>query len=213
MILAALPGIAFEPPPSWVAAEIAQPALAAAGGSSFSSWVTQRSEDGQHALVAGCVATPIPGWVESMRGPAMARTTELVLATTERIVASPVVVASDTGNALELAVADSPEGTRAAAYARRFITFGDPNNEPTMFTCYFVCGSQVAKAKPLAACADIAAHAELRGGARPPAPGLALSTIEWLVRHSRQTAVGGGAAVAIAGLLSVVTRRKPRARI
>ncbi|MCL2778534.1 MAG: hypothetical protein FWD73_11065 [Polyangiaceae bacterium] len=214
-----LPTITFEPPrppPSWVATEIAQPALPGAGGSSFSSWVAQRSEDGQHTLVAGCVATPIPGWVEPMRRPAMARTTGLILATAERIVASPVVVTSDTGNVLELTVAGSPAGTRASAYARRFIAFGDSaanDNEHKIFTCYFVCGSKAADAKPLDACAEIAARAELRGGALPPAPGLALSTIAWLVHHARQTVLGGGAVVATAGLLAIVTRRKPRARI
>ncbi|MCL2723913.1 MAG: hypothetical protein FWD69_05690 [Polyangiaceae bacterium] len=214
-----IPAVVVEPLPSWDAAEIARPALSEGSGAAFSSWDAWRSKGDSRALVAGCVATPIPGWVEEMRPSVVVRITGILLAAAERIVSKPVVVTREIDDVLQLGAADAPRGSAPVAVARRFITFGDPSVDDArgkLFACFIVCAEALdaaGTAPERSACAAIVAAAELRGSAPPPPPGFALEAIAWFVHHARRTAIVCGVAMAVAGLLAIVTRRKPRARI
>lgn len=199
------PVVVAEPPPAWVAAEIARPPIAASTGAAWSSWSAARSPADDAALVSACVAAPVPGWVEDMRPAFAARTVAIAGATAERIVGLPVE-ASEAGDHLALHPVGRSEPVVGAA--RTFLAF----EGTSAFTCFIVCAARKEPNAAAATCNEVVVHARLEGGDAPPRPGVALRAVTWAVHNPRPTALAFGAATVLAGVIAVVTRRKPRAR-
>ena len=78
------PRVAVDPPAGWVATELEKPKIAEGSGAVITGWTAHRSVAGDAAVVSGCVATPIPGWVEDMRPAVEGRTVALAGAPTRQ---------------------------------------------------------------------------------------------------------------------------------
>lgn len=200
------PDLVAEAPAAWAAAEIERPPLSPSSGAAWTTWRAARAADDGAAMVAACVAAPVPGWVEDMRPPFVARTVALAGATAGRIAGAPVEARGD-GERLALHLVGRDGGPVGAA--RTFLGFDDAN----AVTCFVVCAARHAEpnAAP-AACNEVVMRARLDGGAAPPRPGIALGAVTWAVHHPRPTALGLGAAAVLAGVIAVAARRKPRTR-
>ena len=200
----AAPDVAAEPPPGWATADVAPPPLGEGTRASVTQW---RAARGPHGVtwVTGCIAAPVPGWVEDMRPAIEARTLALAGATAGRVAGVPVDARPGPEGTWALvpagATAPAPLGT-----ARTFLGF-DPER---VFGCFALCA-----APPDAVVApecDRIAGARLEGGGAPPPPGLVLGATSWAVHHPR-TSGGALAGLAVAaGLLAVLTRPRPRSR-
>lgn len=199
------PVVVAEAPPAWVAADVARPAIAESSGASWSSWSASRAPDDGAAMVAACVAAPVPGWVDDMRPAFAARTVALAGATAERIVGFPVE-ASDAGERLALHPVGRAEPVLGAA--RTFLGFDDAHAA----TCFVVCAARREPNAASTACNEVVMRARLEGGGPPPRPGVALRAVTWAVHNPRPTALAFGVTTVLAGVLAVATRRKPRGR-
>lgn len=189
------PRVVAPIPAGFQAVEIDRPKVAESAGARIVSWESHRDPDG--TLVSGCVATPIPGWVEDMRPNIEGRTVALAGAATEKIVGQSIDARPD-GNgffALRLAsrLDDPPLGR-----ARTFLGF----SKDDVLTCFATCVGT--------SCEASVAAASLEGSLPPPKPGLVLGSVEWAVHHPRDSAGYGAGFVVFAAVLAVVTRRKPR---
>src|SRR5689334_1633719 len=80
-----VPSVAAEPPPGWTATEVARPVLSGGAGATLTQWSAMKAPTTPEALLLGCVATPIPGWVEDMRASVEARTLSLTSSSAERL--------------------------------------------------------------------------------------------------------------------------------
>lgn len=204
------PAVTAAPPPGWARADgVARPPLGQAAEATFTAWDAWRAPSGEAALVAGCVAAPIPGWVEEMRPAVEARAAALVGAAAERITTIPTESRPGDG-ALALRGAGTPEGSPALGAARWALGFSD---DARVVTCFVLCGSTSPDAPAPPACAEAVRAARFAEGAPPPAPGVALGAVRWGVHHPGPAAAVAGALVACAAVLAVAWRRKPRARI
>ncbi|MBX3207602.1 MAG: hypothetical protein KF764_21310 [Labilithrix sp.] len=201
------PRVAAEPPAGWHAtADVAKPKIADSAGASFTTWSAHRSEGGDATILSGCVATPIPGWVEDMRPPVEARTVALAGASAAAVTGAPVDARAGDDGLLDLRAA-SDLARPPLGRARTFIGF----DEARVFTCFAACVSNAGgERRP---CDAAVAEARLEGSLAPPAPGLALRGATWAVHHPRPTAVGAGGLAVALGLLAVVLRRRPRSRM
>lgn len=201
-----MPYVTTVPPLGWVVADVVRPMIAESAGASITEWRASRSVDEHAVLVTGCVATPIPGWVEDMRPAVEARTTALAGATAERITGVPMDARIDGAGGLVLRMA-SDLGGPVVGRARTFVGF----DSSRVFTCFATC---VVREKSLIynglGCESAVAEARLEGSMAAPDPGLALRGVTWAVHHPQPAAIGGGFVVLLAGILAVVTRRKPR---
>lgn len=190
-----------------VSSEVAQPPVASGGsGSAFTQWSAKRSPSASETLLLGCVATPIPGWVEEMRATVNRRTVALTSASAERLIGGPVEVHNQ-NDYLSLRRTDAPAGTPHAALARTFVGFTDHQ----VSTCFALCGSP--DARPSRACDALVLGAQLEGSMRPPPPGVFLGALQWAVQHPSPALASGGALVLAASAIAVAFRRKPRSRI
>ena len=212
-----VPSVALgtEPPPGFVEAStaVAQPPIGGRDsptGSAFTQWNASRSPVTKQTLLLGCVATPIPGWVDDMRPAVEARTLALLDASAERAVGVPVETRSASGH-LSLRTVGAPEGAPFVGIARTFVGFG----ERDVVTCFAACvaprGSADATSPRACDASVLAAH--LEGDRAPPPSGVVLGALTWAVHHPA-TAVRWGAVLTFAlGVLAVVSRRRPRTRI
>jgi hypothetical protein len=168
-----------------------------------------RSPETDETLLAACVATPIPGWVEDMRATVDARTTGMAAAAAGRMAGVPLEAHPDETPGRYVLVA--PGGGPSPAQhgiARTFIGFDDQS----VVTCFATCTSRIPTRAPRACDAGIL-NARLTGGTEPPRPGLALGTVTWAVHHPARTALFGAALVSGLAVFAVVSRRRPRSRI
>jgi hypothetical protein len=205
-----VPHVAAEPPPGWLAADVAAPRIAESAGAEWTSFRASHPTDEAAALVSGCVATPIPGWVEDMRPAVEWRTTALAGAAAERITGVPMDARADTRGTFSLRAASQLQGP-AIGMARTFVGF----DASRVFTCFVTCAARApgeAVGERLD-CERSVIEATLEGSTPPPRAGLALRGVTWAVHHPRPAAVGGGALVAAVGMLAVITRRRPRSRL
>ena len=207
------PIVVAETPPSWVAADVAQPPLAGTSGARFTQWEAVRSPDGSAALVRACVETPIPGWVPDMRTAVEARANALAMATAERT-SGAQAERRDEGHRPLVRTMGAPEGSPPIGAARTFLGFDDHE----VATCFAVCTTKSvahpASPHPLQpTCESAVASAHLTGGTNPPKPGLVVGAASWAVHHPVRTAAGSAFAACVLGVLAVVVRRKPRSRI
>lgn len=185
---------------------MAAPKLAAGTGAELADFHAIASADGATVLATGCVATPIPGWVEDMRPALEARTNALAGSMAERITGSPVDGRADAEGRLLLRSANDLGGGVVGS-ARTFLGF----DEGRVLTCFATCAARhVARDASAVGCARAVATARLEGSASAPRPGIALRAASWAVHHPRETAIGGGGLVVATALLAVVTRRRPR---
>lgn len=202
----AAPRVAIDEGAGWRGAEIEAPTLAESSGARFIQWRASRSDDA--ALVVGCVATPIPGWVEDMRPAVEARAVALVGAVTSKLTNGPVDARPDEDGDLALR-APGDLGGPLVGRARTFIGF----DESRVLTCFATCATPGGVDVTATSCSRAVAGARLEGGLSPPPPGLGLRAATWAVHHPRPVALGGGGLVVLLGLLAVAARHRPRSRI
>lgn len=217
------PSVVVTPPEGWVAASIEAPKLAEGSHASFTEFRSWHSPDGLDVLAEGCVATPIPGWVEDMRDAVTSRTVGLVLTTANQISSEPLTV--DLGvRPFRILALDDKNGANEAAgranhadrgRAQTFLGFsGSSEASPRVFTCFSMCVRPTgAEGEAASACATRVAESRLEGSGEPPPPGIFLGTASWAVRHPADVFYGAVGAVALASVWAVAGRRKPRARI
>lgn len=187
-----------EPPAGWRATEIPPPALGGGSGARLAQWAAHRSPDGD-VLLVGCVSTPIPGWVEDMRGAVEARAFALTASSIEKIVGQDLTAHEEDGH-----VAHRTADGSVRAVSRTFVGW----NGPAVVTCFATCVGPAARG-----CDRQVDEASLGGGTAPPPPGLALGLVTWAVHHPTQTVVGASVLVFFAGVIAVAARRRPRSRI
>jgi hypothetical protein len=195
------PVVAVEPPPGWVAAEIARPPLAESSGAAWASWNAWRSPEKDGTLVTACFAAPVPGWVEDMRPAFTGRVVSLAGATGAQIAGFGVETFPH-GDVLGLRASG---GGPTVGQTRTFIGFGGTN----VHSCFAVCAGPNA-APP--ACNEVVVQTRLVGGDAPPRPGLALQAVTWAVHHPSTTATTFAVVTLLGAVLAIATRRKPRAR-
>lgn len=195
------PDVTVEPPPGWVEIELPRPNLAEGAGAELASYRATGTE--RAVLASGCVATPIPGWVDEMRPAVDARTIALAGAVAARIVGAPVDARPDGEGAFDLRPA-SDLGSEPIGKARTFVGF----DASRVFTCFVTCAAKSGSG-PLG-CEAALRGAALEGSTAPPPAGIALRGVTWAVHHPRPVATAGGVIVVVAGVAAVVTRRRPR---
>jgi hypothetical protein len=190
---------------AWTATEVERPKIAESSGAVFTTWSARRSTTADTAFVAGCVATPIPGWVDDMAPAVEGRTVALAGAVAAKITEGPID-ARKSGDAFELRSANDLSGP-VIGQARTWVGFDDAR----VFTCFASCASKRSTVAP--ECEAPVRDARLEGSLPPPRPGLALGTVTWAVHHPRPAALGGLGFVVALGIVAVVFRRRPRSRI
>jgi len=212
------PRVAFDTPAGWVATEIDKPPIAESSGARFVQWQAARSASDDAALAVGCVATPIPGWIEDMRPAVEARTVALAGAVAARITGAPVDARVEDGS-LALRAANDLGGPLVGR-AQSFVGFDDAH----VVTCVATCAATGATRRHEPArgptpdastsdCPHVIAGARLEAALPPPKPGVGLRAATWAVHHPRPVALGGLGLVVLVGILAVVGRRRPRSQI
>jgi hypothetical protein len=208
---------ATEPPPGWTdtTTELTPPAIGSASGSTFTQWGALRSPVNGETFLVGCVATPIPGWVDDMRPTVDYRTVSLMNAAAERIVGVPLE-GRDAAGHFSLRPVGAPEDAPRVGIARTFVGW----DEHDVVTCFAACAR--GRAGPSVApgdgegprgCDASVLTARLEGSKAPPSPGVVLGAVTWAVHHPSPTVLRGGALVFVAGALAVALRRRQRSRI
>ena len=210
-----LGALATEAPPGFVEASgtVTQPAIGgrdSPSGSVFTQWNAWRSPATRQTLLLGCVATPIPGWVEDMRPTVDARTLALLDASAERVVGAPIETRTAPGH-LGLRTVGAPEGAPLVGIGRTFVGFG----EHDVVTCFAACvvPKAAAPATVSRTCDASVRAARLVGDRAPPPSGVVLGALTWAVHHPGATVTWGGFLTFALGVVAVVSRRRPRSRI
>jgi hypothetical protein len=170
----------------WPRMGVEAPPLAGGAGAAFTQWDVSRAEAGE-AMVAACVATPIPGWVDDMRPAVDAKNATLMNVSAERVMGAPL---------------DAQNGVSHA-----FVGW----DEGVVVTCFAVCGAR--EPRPHRACDEAVRAASLEGAMGPPAPGIVLGAVTWGVHHPQSAVTWGAALVVALGVIAVISRRRPRSRI
>ena len=206
------PSVAAELPPGWIeaAADVPRPPIGAGSGSVFTQWQAWRSPRTQDTLLLGCVATPIPGWVDDMRPSVDARTVALMNTSVERVVGVPVETRDMLGS-FALRPVGSPEGTPWVGIGRTFVGWDEHN----VLTCFASCATpkQDNRADVRRICDSNVLASRLDGAMPPPPSGLVLGAVTWAVHHPTTSVRWGAALVFALGVITVASRRKPRSRI
>jgi hypothetical protein len=208
------PSVAAELPPGFVevAAEVPRPPIGAGSGSSFTQWQAWRSPGSSDTLLLGCVATPIPGWVEDMRPSVDARTVSVMNASVERIVGVPVETRDMPGH-LAFRPVGSPEGTAWVGLGRTFVGW----DAHDVMTCFAACArpepDENKRADHRRICDASVLGSHLEASLPPPPPGVVLGAVTWAVHHPTTSVRWGAALVFALGVVTVASRRRPRSRI
>jgi hypothetical protein len=206
------PSVATELPPGWVeaAADVPRPPIGTGSGSAFTQWQAWRAPQTRETLLLGCVATPIPGWVDDMRPSVDARTVSVMNASVERVVGVPVETRDMSGHFV-LRPVGSPEGSPWVGIGRTFVGW----DEHHVLTCFASCATPEHgnRADVRRICDPSVLAARLDGAMPPPPPGVALGAVTWAVHHPGTSVRWGAVLVFALGVISVASRRKPRARI
>jgi hypothetical protein len=181
----------------WPSANVPPPKITGSAGAELTQFAAFRNA--ASTLTFGCVATPIPGWVEDMRPPVEGRTVALAGASAALAAGHPIDARPngrggfDLRDVRELGADPPPIGN-----AKTFLGF----DAHRVHTCFATCIG--------ADCASAVDAAHLEGSAEPPHPGLALASATWAVHHTRPFATAAAVTLVLLGAALVVTRRKPR---
>lgn len=209
------PSVATEPPPGFseATAVVAQPSIGgrdSPSGSIFTQWNAWRAPTTKETLLLGCVATPVPGWVEDMRPTVEARTLSVLDASAERVVGAPIEARALAGH-FALRTVGAPEGAASVGIGRAFVGFG----EREVVTCFAACvvPKNDADATTARSCDASVLSAQLKGDREPPRPGIVLGALTWAVHHPGTAVTWGGIAAFALGVVAVASRRRPRSRI
>lgn len=154
-------------------------------------------------MAAGCVATPIPGWVEDMQPAVAFRTVGLLAAAASKMLGAPSDLRPVREGVFELRRADSVAGP-ATGLARTFIGF----DESRVLTCFAACVDRSERS-----CTAAVDGARLVGSLEPPPPKLGLRAVTWAVHHPQPTALGAAALLVVGAVAFVAFRRRPRSTI
>lgn len=203
-----IPAVALEPPPAWVRTDVERVPLTEGSGAGIVQWDGWRDPDGDRTLLAGCVQTPIPGWVEDLRPSVVSRARGVALAASERLAGRTVLTE---GDGASTALTDAASHATIGALAT-FLAFPASPSTPAVVTCFATCVTRRERATD-GACAAAVASAVVVDGGPPPDPGLALGAASWATHHARAVGLGALTLVLVGGFLGIVTRSKPRARI
>lgn len=206
------PSVDAEAPPGWIATEIPRPALGGGSGATLTQWSARRSPASGEVLLVGCVATPIPGWVEEMRPAVQARTLALTTTSAERVVGIAVETREE-GGRLFLRPVGATDDLAHVGVSRTFIGW----SQREVVTCFATCGTpqlpDLPAQRAARACDATVDQARLAGSTDAPPPGLALGAVTWAVHHPSKTVLWGGLLTFFAGAVAVLSRRRPRSRI
>jgi hypothetical protein len=203
------PRVLAEPPAGWRPTDrVVRPRIAESAGARLLDWEATEPAGKSAAFVRGCVATPIPGWVDDMAPAVEARGVALAGAVAEGITGRPMDARAEPAPHLFALRAASHLAGPVLGHARTFLGFDDSR----VFTCFAVCAREVAEAEA-PACEASATEARLEGSAPPPSPGLGLRTATWAVHHPRPAALGAGLLVIGCSILAIALRRRPRSAI
>lgn len=211
-----VPSVATEPPTGFIDAapdRVSQPSIGgrdSPSGSMFTQWDASRSPVTRQTLLLGCVATPIPGWVDDMRPTVEARTVSLLNASAERVVGVPVETRVAAGH-FTLRPVGAAESAASVGIGRTFVGFG----EHDVVTCFAACvvPKAAAPATVSRTCDASVLAARLVGDRAPPPSGVVLGALTWAVHHPGATVTWGGFLTFALGVVAVVSRRRPRSRI
>lgn len=198
------PHVAIDSLPGASATEVEKPPVTEGSGAAFTQWSASRS--GEHVVLAGCVATPLPGWVEEMRPVVEIRTFGFATAAASKITRAPLDPRPvPDGTAVLRLAQDGPTVGRL----KTFVGFDASH----VFTCLAACARTDGHADEGETCGRIVATARLEGSSPPPPPGLLLGSATWAVHHPRVAGLGMVAVLVLGAFLAVVLRRRPRSKI
>ena len=183
------------------------PELGGGSNATLVQWTALGSGEGD-VLLLGCVATPIPGWIEDMRPSIEGRNLAFAVSSAQRLVGGDVEPKIELGY-LGLH-APGPSHARIGV-SRTFLGFSAASE---VVTCFATCATpqNVAHAGPRTCDASVT-HARLSGEVAPPPAGLALAATTWAIHHSRPTLAWAAALTICLGAVAIVKRRRPRSRI
>jgi hypothetical protein len=182
---------------SWPPANVAPPKLTGTAGAELTQFAAFRNA--ASTLTFGCVATPIPGWVEDMRPSVEGRTVALAGASAALAAGHPIDARSNGRGGFDLRdVRELGKDPPPIGNAKTFLGF----DAHRVHTCFATCIG--------ADCASVVDGAHLEGSDAPPPPGIALASATWAVHHPRPFATGGAVTLVLLGAALVITRRKPR---
>ena len=209
------PDVRLDAPPGWlIDTTTERPKLAESAGAEMVSFRVLRGQH-QHSathagLVSGCVATPIPGWVEDMRPSIEGRTVALAGAATERLLGGdfPIDARPNGDGTLLFDLRPAKDlGGPVIGSARTFVGF---DSSSRVFTCFAACASR--SGDTVVGCEAAVAGSRLEGSSAPPTPGIALRSVTWAVHHPRPFAFGVAIFVTGLAILAIARRRRPRFR-
>lgn len=193
------------PASRWGDAEVPPPKISDSAGAEITQFHALRTPGtGAHStLTFGCVATPIPGWVEEDMRPAVeGRTVALAGASAALAAEHPIDARPDGHGGFELRdvrhLDAAPIGN-----ARTFVGF----DARRVHTCFATC---IHHGSDVEGCRAAVDAARLEGSSPPPSPGIALAGVHWAVHHPRPFAAASGLLLVTVGILAVVLRRRPR---
>jgi len=194
-------------------ADVIKPAIGGPDSPSrsvFTQWSAARLPGAKPTLLLGCMATPIPGWVEDMRPTVDARTLTLLDASAERVAGAPIEARATSGH-WELRTVGAPPDAAPVGIGRTFVGFG----ERDVITCFAACVVSKGNADTATtrSCDASVVAAHLDGDHAPPPAGLVLGALTWGVHHPAAALGWGGVATFALGVLAVASRRRPRSRI
>ena len=193
-------------PPSASGLTLEPPTITGAGGAELRTFEAWGLPSDGASVVVGCLSTPIPGWVEEMRQPVMARAEGWTARLAEKVSGGPVELRGE-GEVRTVHRVAGEGGPRGSA--KTLLTFEHVQGEARVVTCGIACAGEE-RARNM--CEGIVRQGRGVGGGAPPPAGISLAAISWAVRHPAP-AVAAGIGLAGALLVAVVLLRwRPRSR-
>lgn len=192
---------------------VERPPIAESSGAEWTSFGARSDASDSTMLLTGCVATPIPGWVEDMRPAVEGRTIALAGAACRRATHEPIETHAKDGVLVLHRVSPSESDTTSKAdvlgVAKTFIGFDDSSR---VVTCFAACVTKSLGANPSPPCEATIRGAVLDGDRPPPRPSWLLQGVTWSVHHPRPFVIATGVILGTFALLAIVSRRRPRFR-